>query len=213
MKILIGTPIHVSKDYSMERWLENVHHVQKHTAADVLLVDNSPGLDYVDRVTTLCTKYNIKNYTVEHFEVTNRELNPDMARGINVEISQEMIRQWTLKKDYDAWFSWECDQIIPADSLSRLTELMSSANYMMVVVNSWARSTPDVLNANMGVTLIGRNALKKGWFLPFNEGEVSTNLEDFYNVDETMFKKRVLKSGGNYVELYGVIEPIYHLNT
>ena len=24
MKILIGTPIHESKDYAMERWLENV---------------------------------------------------------------------------------------------------------------------------------------------------------------------------------------------
>jgi hypothetical protein len=167
----------------------------------------------VKRIKVLCKKYRVKNYSIEHFEITNLNLDTAKARGVNVEISQEMIRQWVLNKDYDVWFSWECDQIIPPDTLDKLTQLMETENYMMVVVNSWARTDPHELNANMGVTLISKNALQKGWFLPFREGEISYNLNDFYNVDEIMFKKRLLKNGGSYIELYGVITPIYHLNT
>jgi hypothetical protein len=212
MKILIGTPIHEMKDYCMERWLENVSQLQRTTPADVLLVDNSASMEYVKIVERYCEKYAIQNCTIDHFEVQNASLNPDKARNVNVEIAQEMIRQKTLKENYDAWFSWECDQIVPNDTLNQLIQLKELGNCMMVVANSWARSIPGELNANMGVTLIGKEALKKGWFLPFDEGTLSFNLADFYNVDETMFKKRVLKAGGNYIEVYGVIEPIYHLN-
>lgn len=212
MKILIGTPVHQKKDYCMERWLENVTQLQRVYPADFLMVDNSPGLAFVEKIKRYCKKHGLTNYNIEHFEVMNAELNPDKSRSVNVEISQEMIRQATLKRDYDGWFSWECDQIIPADTLHKLVELMKVGNYMMVVVNSWARTIPDELNANMGVALISKEALKMGWFLPFGEGKISFDLADFYNVDETMFKKRVLRSGGNYAEIYGIIEPIFHLD-
>ncbi len=212
MKIIIGTPVHQIKDYAIERWLLNVVELQKAFPVDFMMVDNSPGFAFVDRIKSYCKKIGLTNYKIEHFEVVNADLDPDKTRCVNVEISQEMIRQVTLRGDYDAWFSWECDQIIPADTLSRLSLLMEAGKYMMVVVNSWARAIPGELNANMGVTLISKDALKKGWFLPFEEGKISYNLEDFYNVDETVFKKRVLKNGGNYVEIYGVIEPILHLD-
>jgi len=212
LKILIGTPVHEIKDYCIERWLENVAELMKVTPAHLLLVDNSPGLDHVEKVKGYLKRNGVKNYKIEHFEVINAELSPDKSRSVNVEISQEMIRQATLKGDYDAWFSWECDQIIPVDTLNKLVDLMKIGNYMMVVVNSWARTIPGELNANMGVTLISQAALKIGWFLPFEEGKISFDLADFYDVDETMFKKRVLKAGGNYVEVYGAVEPIYHLD-
>lgn len=212
MKILIGTPIHACKDYSMKRWLKNVAMLQEKTPADLLLVDNSVGTDYLEKVKGYCKKIGIKNYQIEHFEVKNTNLNPDLVRSVNVEISQEMIRRHTLKEGYSAWFSWECDQIIPENSLNQMVNLMKMGNYMMVVVNSWAREIPGELNANMGVTLISSEALKISWFLPDMKGKISTDLNDFYNVDETMFKKRILKNGGSYAEIYGVIEPIYHLN-
>lgn len=212
MKILIGTPINEIKDYCMERWLGNVAKLIAVTPADLFLVDNSSSADYVEKLAEYCTKYQIKDYQIEHFEVTNVHLEPDKLRSVNVEISQELIRQKALKDNYDAWFSWECDQIIPTDSLERLIELMSFGSYMMVAVNSWARNLPEELNTNMGVTLITKVALEMGWFLPMKKGKISYDLADFYNVDETMFKKRVLKNGGNYAEIYGVIEPILHLD-
>jgi len=55
MKILIGAPIHECKDYCMERWLKNVSKMEY--PADLLLVDNSPGLTYVEQVKDYCKKY------------------------------------------------------------------------------------------------------------------------------------------------------------
>jgi hypothetical protein len=227
MKILIGTPIHEIKDYCMERWIENVSKL--HYPADLLLIDNSPGLGYIEKIKSYLKKYRIKNFKIKHFEINEQNLDASQARSQKVEIAQEMIRREALKSKYDAWFSWECDQIIPPDTLDRLVSLMQKGNYMMVVVNSWARTIPGEFNANMGVTLISQKALNLGWFLPTKNKKNSFDIADIYkqslktefsselsnsvySVDEMRFKKQILKNGGNYVELYGVIDPIYHLD-
>ncbi len=212
MRILIGTPIHIKKDYCMQRWLTNVSQIRSIYPADLLMVDNTVGIEYIKKVHTYCKKIGITNYKLDHFEAENAKLFPDLARSINVEIAQELLRQATLKGDYDAWFSWECDQIIPPDTLQKLVQIMKKEACSMLVINSWSRKNPGQVNANMGVTLISKEALQKGWFLPFEEGKVSYDLKNFYNVDETLFKKRLLQNGGNYIELYGVINPIYHLD-
>ena len=205
MKILIGTPIHISKDYSMERWLENVSKLKY--PADFFMVDNSPGLDYVEKVKGYCKKYGIKNFKIDHFEI-DQNLGPD----IRIERSQEIIRQEILSKNYDAWFSWECDQIIPTNALNKLVRLMKAGDFMMVVHNSGARWDPNIHNTNMGVTLIKRECLEKNWFLPKKNGRISFDVSDSYNVHDPIFKKRVLAKGGNYLEVFGVIKPIYHLD-
>lgn len=210
MKILIGTPINQLKDYALPKWLENVSRLEY--PADLLLVDNSPGLDYVAKVKAYCQKYGITNFRIEHFEIKQPHLDSHKLRSLNVEVAQEVIRRDALKQNYDAWFSWECDQIIPPDALNQLVGLMNTGHYLMVVANSWARTIPDEFNTNMGVTLISKQALNQSWFLPNQDGDTSLDLSASYNVDETMFKKRLLQSGGNYVEVYGVIKPIYHLD-
>ena len=124
MKVLIGTPIHEVKDYCMERWLAHVAKLQKHSPADLLIVDNSHGLTYVNRVRDYCKKYHIKKYNMIHLD-----LNQDpSALGIDIRIekSEEVIRQQVLSGGYDAWFSWECDQLIPKDALSKSIKLMKS---------------------------------------------------------------------------------------
>lgn len=212
MRVLIGTPIHEVKDYSMSRWLENVANLTNLTPADVLMVDNSPGLFYTEKVKDYCKKFSLKNFRIEHFEINNPNLNTEQARSIKVEVSQEIIRREALRGNYDLWFSWECDQLIPTNALNELIRLMKSGPYMMVVHNSWSRTNNQDFNANMGCTLISKKALEIGWFLPDKNGEISLDPNDSYNVDETMFKKRILKSEGSYIEVYGVIKPIFHLN-
>lgn len=199
MKILIGTPVHISKDYSMKRWLENVAKLQLEYPADLFLVDNSPGTDYVEKVKEYCAKYGIKNYKIEHLEI-NQSLHPE----VRIERSEEIIRQEILIHDYDAWFSWECDQIIPTDALDKLIKLMKAGNFMMVVHNSWDRQAPAAFNTDMGITLIKKDVLKKHGFLPKPGSER-------WRGPEAWFKERVLRSGGNYIDVYGIIKPIYHL--
>jgi len=199
MKTLIGTPIHICKDYSMERWLDNVAKLQKVSPADLLLVDNSPGTEYVEKVRGYCEKYGVQNYRIEHLEISQ-----EVGIYMRVELSQEMIRKEMLSSNYDMWFSWECDQIIPTDALDKLVQIMKIENCMMVIHNSWARWNPDILNTNMGCTLIKRECLEKYGFLPY--------ISNIDPENEIIFKERVLKGGDNYIEVYGIITPIVHLN-
>lgn len=202
MKVLIGTPIHQVKDYAMERWLQNVAELQKVYSADLLMVDNSPGLEYVKKVKEYCKKYGLKNYKIEHLEIW-QENGADERIGR----SREIIRQNFLAHDYDAWFSWECDQLIPTDALNTLVKFMVNGNYAMISHNSWTRGDPDQALAAFGCTLIRRDCLENfGFLLEYQ------NMQNCWHAGETRFKNQVLKAGGKYIEVYGVIQPIYHLD-
>lgn len=202
MRILIGTPIHQIKDYAMEKWLKNVARVQKKTPADLLLVDNSPNLDYAKIVEGYCAKYGLNNYKVTHIDFEQGM--SDTEREKRIEMAQETIRHEVLSNNYDAWFSWECDQIIPPNALAKLIGLIESG-IMIVVHNSWMRQSPNDMNFDMGCTLVSRECLKKFGFLP-EDGS------DSWLGEDTIYAKRVLKRGGNYITVFGLIDPVYHLD-
>lgn len=203
MKILIGTPIHEIKDYSMERWLKNVASLRQVTPADFLMVDNSPDLSYVEKVKGYCKKLNITDYKIEHIDVWQ-------PNGADERIgrSREVIRQEILKNNYDAWFSWESDQIIPNNTLEVLANIMKAGDYKMVNPNSSENEIKSELNANFGCCLIHRWGLEKHSFLL----EDNPSMHNTWHAGEVWFKKQVLKDGGSYIEIYGVINPIYHLS-
>lgn len=212
MKVLIGTPIHQVKEYAMERWLQNVAKLQLEYPADLLMVDNSPNLSYMEKVKSYCAKYGIKNYKMEHLEILHGEYvstEPDEQAHERIAHSREIIRKEILSKNYDAWFSWECDQIIPVNALDELVRLVRIEDIMIVYHNSWARDILDLPNCDGGVALIKREPLEKyGFILEFG---TDPEMPDSWAPGEVWFKKRVLRGGGNYIEVYGVISPIYHL--
>jgi hypothetical protein len=202
MKILIGTPVHQDKEYCMERWVENVSKLLKKSPCDVLIVDNSPDLNYIEKIKGYFKKYGVKNYLIKHLDI-----NQNQPRAERIGRSREIIRQHLLTKNYDAWFSWESDQIIPVDTLQKLIDIMQAGNYTMVHPNSWGPSTGEPM-ADFGVCLIKRSALEKyGFLLEY------PNMRDCWHGGEAWFKKQVLKGGGSYIEIYGIINPIYHLQT
>ena len=67
MKILIGTPVHQSKDYAMDRWMASVSKFDY--PFNLLLVDNSDQLDYVKKLHGYCQRYGITNYAIKHIAV------------------------------------------------------------------------------------------------------------------------------------------------
>lgn len=203
MKVLIGTPIHKIKDYCMEKWIENVSILLKKYPADLLLVDNSPDLCYIEKIKSYLAKYSINNYKIKHLEI-----NQEQPTGERIGRSREIIRQEFLKGDYDAWFSWESDQIIPIDALDKLCVLMQKGKFMIVIHISWNREYPSEPAAYFGCALIRRDALEKYSFLLESDPD---NPQTWHRTEE-WFKRRVLKGGGNYIEVSGVIKPIEHLN-
>lgn len=203
MKVLIGTPIHVLKDYSMDRWLENVSR-QEHPA-DLLMVDNSPGTKYTERVREYCTKHGITNYKIMHLEIP-----PEVDKYERIARSREVIRKYFLDHNYETWFTWECDQIIPVNTLEKLIRIMKEGNYLMVNPNKWARENSAIPNTDFGCCLIKREALEKYSFIL--DSKKDPQAPKTYEPSEAWFKKRVLKGGGTYIDVYGIIDPIYHLN-
>lgn len=176
--------------------------LQKETPAHLLLVDNSPDLSYVEKVKEYCKKFGIGDYEITH-------INVHQPNGADERIgrSREVIRQHLLANGYDAWFSWDSDQIIPTNTLDTLMKIMEAGNYSMIHPNAWSRENPNDPEANFGVCLISRNSLEKyGFSLEYPDMPRS------WNEGESWFKKQVIKGGGSYIEIYGIIKPIIHLN-
>jgi len=202
MKILIAIPIHVSKDYCTERWFENLSKLEY--PADLLLVDNSPGTDYVEKLKKYCAKYGIKNYKTEHLE-----LPLEQSKFERIARCREVIRREVLDKGYDAWFSWENDQLIPTNTLDELVKIMRSADFSIVELNAWDREIPDLPNFDWGVSLISREALEKYSFIL--EFGTDPEMPATWEPGEAWFRKRVLRGGGSCLQVDGAIGPIYHL--
>ena len=77
----------------------------------------------------------------------------------------------------------------------------------MIHPNAWSRENPSEPEANFGVCLINRQSLEKfGFLLEY------PNMPNCWYGNEVWFKKQVIKGGGSYIEIYGIIKPILHLN-
>lgn len=114
MQILIGTPIHEMKDYSISRWLQAVAAIDH--AYHLLMVDNSENPDWHKQVHDYCKDAGVSNYTLIHL--------PNMKDGADYEcerlaFSREKIRE-ELLQHYDYWWSWECDILCPPETLTYL---------------------------------------------------------------------------------------------
>lgn len=225
-KVLIGTPIHVSKDYSMERWLKNVSKLEY--PADLLLVDNSPGMDYVGKVKSYCKKYGLsptnnfkrgpissgtKNYKINHLEILQGRKSGKSIREQEHERigrSREIIRKEFLALDYDAYFFWENDILIPTNALDKLIGLMQAGKFMVVDHNCWIRDNPNQVNFDYGIVLFNRRCLERyNWLPEFGTG--SKRPDNWYYA-EMWFRKRIYRDGCRYTEVTGLIEPVYHLD-
>lgn len=211
MKILIGTPIHEVKDYCMERWLRNVAELRKVYKTDFLMVDNSPDLNYMKKVKGYCKKIGINDYMIKHLDILQGEI---VKRSVDEQIHervahcQEIIRQYVLSKDYDAWFSWECDQIIPTDSLDKLVEIMKTGKYIMVNHNIWDKNVPGGLCFDWGLTLVNRKYLKKyGFLLEFG---TKPEPDTWFNA-QAWYRKRLMRDHAPFIDMQGVIDPVLHL--
>lgn len=206
MKVLIGTPVHQSKDYSLKRWLENVANLIKVTPADIFLVDNSSGADYSEKVKEYCTKLGLETKII-HIDIPDSGKEEKEKIHERIAKSRELIRKELIKGNYDAWFCWESDQIIPPDGLKKLEELMSSGDFMVVDHNCWVNDKPGVKNFDYGVTLINRKCLKKYSFIPHSKKD---RPESWY-LAEKWFRERLKKNGEKVIEIEGLIEPVLHL--
>lgn len=212
MRVLIGAPIHESKNYSMEKWIKNISKIQLKYPADVILVDNSQGLNYIEKVKKYCLKHKLKNFTIKHLDIPQGpKINKNNDEQIHERIirCEEIIRNEFLKGNYDAFFFWESDILIPSDSLTKLVNLMKTGGFEVIVHNCWVNDIPNQVNFHFGITLFKRSCLEKYSFIP--DFGKDTDATSWYEAEE-WYRRRLRKDNCNFLEVAGIIEPVYHLS-
>lgn len=104
-KVLVAAPIYDGKDYSFKKWYASILKLD-YPNYDILVVDNSKGLDYTRKLRRL----GLKTIHV-HRGKNSREA---VARAT------EVIRQYAIKHEYDYWLSSETDIPVPKDIIQLL---------------------------------------------------------------------------------------------
>lgn len=104
-KILVGCPTYNGKAYCLDKYAEIVKSLS-YSNYDVLIVDNSPTGEYVDK---------IKSFGIN-------VLKDEAKTGPHESIvhSRNIIKDYALQKGYDYFLSLEQDVIPPKDIIERL---------------------------------------------------------------------------------------------
>lgn len=188
----------------MDRWIESVSKFDY--PFDLLIVDNSPDSSYIPQIHAYCHKYGLTNYHLVHIDV-----NPKAVLDERLAQSRETIRQEVLDKNYDAWFSLECDIIAPPNALSKLIDLID--DYWMIGHTYPTRGNPNQTNEQLGLALIKLQVLKRYSFI--NEyGYVNPHRPDSWYGGDVWFLRRIdLNHQGKRINISGIIKPIYHLSS
>ncbi|MEK6856861.1 MAG: glycosyltransferase family A protein [Nanoarchaeota archaeon] len=104
-RILVGCPTSFHKEYALKQYAESIKSLT-YKNHETLLVDNSEGNDYLEKIKSL----EIPAIKGPYFE---------SARD-RIVASRNILRQKVLDENYDYLFSLEQDVIPPADILEKL---------------------------------------------------------------------------------------------
>lgn len=192
-RVMLGCPIHVSKEYSMGRWCDAVDRIAAVTRGraevTVLTVDNSPNRDFMLR-----WQHRIP---ILHLEETEAEAHP----YVRINKSMEELKRVFTSSVFDYWFNLECDVIPGPESLP--TMLRYAGRDMDWVAHAYpmrgAAERHEVLNG-IGCSLLSRNLVESFDFREANQDSFDVWLWD------VMRKARRFKA----IELWGVF-PVEHL--
>ena len=191
MKVLIGAPIHETKDHAIKKWLAKVAKLMQKTPADLLMVDSSPDNKYLEQAKNYCAEYGIKDYKLQHIEA-------HQANGMDEMVgrSREAIRQHLLASDYEAWFSWQVGREISDDTLEKLIDSMETNGYLVVSNNMWEGKNLEATHPFLSCALIHKWCLKKyGFLLDY------ANMPGSWHNADNWFKERLHSANIKFMEV------------
>lgn len=190
----------------MQRWLNSISKLDY--PANLLMVDNSPDANYIERVKKYCRKYGVKNYEIVHIDVPSIIIDEKLAQ------SREVIRQKVLNEEYEAWFSLECDVVVPSNALTKLVEQEKKYKKYWMISHTYPSRTgkPGQFNAEFGCSLIKRKALEKfGFINQYGNCDPLATTQNSYGND-VWYIVRLRRANNKYIAIENIIKPIYHLN-
>ena len=132
-KVLVGCPTSFHKEYALKQYAEAVKNLD-YKNYDVLLVDNSPEDNYLNKV----KEYGLNIIKGNYFESAIKR----------IITSRNILKRYALANNYDYLFSLEQDVMPNKDSLSKLInhnkEVVSGIYFVHNIVNDQRLLVPQV---------------------------------------------------------------------
>ena len=193
-KILVAAPTHLVKEYSMQRWLDNVKSLT-YPNYDIFISDNSPTEDLVNRWKD----------RVDIEKIDTRGMDNLSVKRINY--SYEAIRQKFLQGNYDRLMIIEID-VIPAPNV--IETLLKWGKDSDWIAHAYPARDASLAEADelkvqgIGCSLFSRRLIEKYDFKGF---------EDNYMADGGMWMKVRPDKTMCTLEMWGYLDDIKHLGS
>lgn len=181
-KILVGCPNHEIKEYAFAEWIDCVKALD-YPNYEVLVVDNSPTLDFYERWKD---------------RIPMVHLDTDQSENPNIRICQSMavLQKKFLEEDFTYWFNLESDVIVPPNAIDILRAFDGDW-----IAHAYPNRGSRGLMQGIGLTLLNRPICEAVNFK--NASEQSG--PDSWFWEQTMYDFRT-------IETYGLME-VKHLGT
>jgi hypothetical protein len=179
----------------MRRWLKSISEIKSKVDWTLLMVDNSASPTWYEKVIDYCKELGFTNYTLAHL--------PNMKDGETWEaerlgLSRERIREEVLK-DYDYWWSWECDILCPPETLDYLLKFTPEFDAIYHTYPPKGNTIENMEQDGIGCVLYSRKILENFKFV-----EHQTPLgADGRLIFETM------RNGWKVVEIHNVFTLVH----
>ena len=201
--LFIGTPIRDIKEYAIYDWLDNVKNINY--PKYLYMVDNSDNPDFSKRIKKYCKKIDLTDFDLLFLgKMLGRENEYRLA------CSREAIRNKILNGNYNYWFSWECDIILPFNALNILISYMGKFDVVSHCYPS--REEKDTEVGGIGCSMFKREILECFNFLEGGGYAMCDPLKpNCYHSGDSWLITRILRRGYKMVEFHNLLE-MRHLN-
>ena len=181
-KILVACPNHEVKEYSFQRWIDNVKNLT-YPNYDIFVSDNSPNDDFLNRWKDQVPMERIDTAGMEELSVKR------------MNYSYEAIRQKFLNGGYGCLMIIESDVIPPADVIEQMDKWGKGADWIAHAYPARDGDPDEQMMQGIGCSLFSRKLIQKYDFM---------SLEDNYMSDGGMWMKVRPDKAMVTVELWNV---------
>lgn len=145
-KILVACPVHEIKEYAMQEWIDAIKALD-YLNYDILLVDNSPNLDFMNR---WCDQVPMLHVDIDV---------PDSEFCQRIAKSMELIRQKFIEGDYESWINIEIDVIIPPEAIKVLRKWTTDCDWVSHVYPARGSGNDEECQSGVGIAMFSRKLM------------------------------------------------------
>lgn len=188
-KILVACPTHEVKEYSMQRWIDNVKQLT-YPNYDIFVSDNSPTDEHMDRWKDQVIIEKIDTNGMEALSVKR------------INYSYEAIREKFLQGSYDRLMIIEVDVIPSLNVIETLLKWGKDSDWISHAYPARDSNDDELRVQGLGCSLFSRRLIEKYDFKGF---------EDNYMSDGGMWMKVRPDRTMRTMELWSFLDSIKHL--